>query len=39
MGNLKPQHRDIFREEIDFRLQDQEFAFCGTLGREFIPLD
>jgi hypothetical protein len=27
-----------FREEIDFRLQDREFAFCGTLGREFIPL-
>jgi hypothetical protein len=27
--------RDIFREEIDFRLQDREFAFCGTLGREF----
>jgi len=38
MGDLKPQHRDIFREEIDFRLQDREFAFCGTLGREFIPL-
>jgi hypothetical protein len=38
MSNLKPQHRDIFREEIDFRLQDREFAFCGTLGREFIPV-
>jgi hypothetical protein len=38
MGNLKLQHRDIFREEIDFRKQDREFAFCGTLGREFIPL-
>ena len=38
MSDLKPQHRDIFREEIDFRLQDREFAFCGTLGREFIPL-
>ena len=38
MRSLKAEHRDIFREEIDFRLQDREFAFCGTLGREFIPL-
>ena len=38
MANLKAQHCDIFREEIDFRVQDREFAFCGTLGREFIPL-
>ena len=37
MRSLKAEHRDIFREEIDFRLQDREFAFCGTLGREFIP--
>jgi hypothetical protein len=36
MCRLKPQHRDIFRDEIDFRLSDLEFTFCGTLGREFI---
>lgn len=36
MRSLKPQHRNIFREEIDFRLSDPEFTFCGTLGREFI---
>ena len=38
MKSLKPQHREIFRDEIDFRLQDREFEFCGTLGKEFIPL-
>ena len=38
MKSLKPQHREIFRDEIDFRLQDREFQFCGTLGKEFIPL-
>jgi hypothetical protein len=38
MRSLKAEHRDIFREEIDFRLQDREFAFCETRGREFIPL-
>jgi hypothetical protein len=36
MGNLKPEHRDVFRNEIDFRLTDREFQFCGTLGKEFI---
>jgi hypothetical protein len=36
MRSLKAEHRDVFREEIDFRLRDREFAFCGTLGREFI---
>ena len=38
MKSLKPQHREIFRDEIDFRLQEREFQFCGTLGKEFIPL-
>jgi hypothetical protein len=35
MENLKPQHRDRFREEIDLRLTDPEFALCGTLGKRF----
>lgn len=38
MRSLKPEHRDIFRDEIDFRLREHEFAFCGTLGKEFIPV-
>ena len=38
MRSLKPQHRDVFRDEIDFRPSDREFQFCGTLGREFVPL-
>jgi hypothetical protein len=38
LRSVKAEHRDIFREEIDFRMQNREFAFCGTLGREFIPL-
>lgn len=37
MKRLKPEHRDIFRDEIDFRVSDPEFRFCGTLGKEFIP--
>jgi len=36
MENLKPQHKDVFRDEIDFRLTDPEFTWCGTLGKEFI---
>jgi hypothetical protein len=36
MKSLKPEHRDVFRDEIDFRLSDVEFEFCGTLGKEFI---
>ena len=36
MKNLKPEHRNAFRDEIDFRLLDVEFKFCGSLGRELI---
>jgi hypothetical protein len=36
MKSLKPEHRDIFRDEIDFCLSDPELRFCGTLGKEFI---
>jgi hypothetical protein len=36
MENLKDEHKDTFREEIDFRLTAEEFKFCGTLGKEFI---
>jgi hypothetical protein len=36
MRSLKPEHKDIFRDEIDFRLSDAEFKFCGSLGKEFI---
>ena len=36
MRSLKPEHRDTFRDEIDFRLRDPEFRICGTLGKEFI---
>jgi len=36
MANLKPEHRNVFREEIDFRLLEPEFKFCGTLSKEFI---
>jgi hypothetical protein len=37
MENLKPQHRDVFRDEIDYRLTDPEFKLCGSLCKEFIP--
>lgn len=37
MKSLKPEHRDAFREEIDFRLLNPEFQICGSLSREFIP--
>lgn len=36
LGNLKPEHRDIFRDEIDYRLAS-EFRHCGDLGKQFIP--
>jgi hypothetical protein len=36
MTNLKPAHKDVFRDEIDYRLTDAHFRICGTLGREFI---
>lgn len=35
LGNLKAEHKPVFREEIDHRL-DSEFRHCGTLGKEFI---
>ncbi len=35
MQNLRDKHKDIFRDEIDFRL-NSEFRHCGTLGKEFI---
>ncbi len=36
MSNLNQQHRDIFRDEIDYRLTDAHFTICGSLGKEFI---
>jgi hypothetical protein len=36
LGNLKQEHRNVFREEIDLRLEHKEFQFCGSLGKEFI---
>jgi hypothetical protein len=36
MKSLKPQHREIFRDEIDFRLSAAEFTFCGTLGKDSL---
>lgn len=36
MSSLNLQHRDIFRDEIDYRLTDPHFMICGTLGKEFI---
>ena len=36
MKNLKPQHRNIFKDEIDYRLSAPEFHNCGTLGKEYI---
>jgi hypothetical protein len=35
MTNLKPEHREVFRDEIEHRV-DSEFRHCGSLGREFI---
>jgi hypothetical protein len=37
MSSLISQHRDIFRDEIDYRLTDAHFTICGSLGKEFIP--
>jgi hypothetical protein len=37
LGNLKDQHKDVFRDEILYRLEyPGEFKHCGTLGKEFI---
>jgi hypothetical protein len=36
MGDLKGEHKDIFRDEIDDRLREDAFHNCGTLGKEFI---
>jgi hypothetical protein len=36
--HLKPEHRDVFRDEINLRLTETEFEICGTLDKEFIPL-
>jgi len=36
MANLKPEHKDTFREEIDYRLTNPAFGICGKLGSEFI---
>jgi len=36
MSSLNPQHRDIFRDEIDYRLTNSHFHICGTLGKEYI---
>jgi hypothetical protein len=35
LKNLQNKHKEIFREEIEHRL-DSEFRHCGTLGKEFI---
>jgi hypothetical protein len=35
MQNLNDQHKETFRNEIDFRV-NSEFRHCGTLGKEFI---
>ena len=36
LRNLKDKHKPIFLDEIDFRLTEPEFQFCGSLGKEFI---
>ena len=37
LRNLKDQHKEIFRDEIQYRLDyPGEFKHCGTLGKEFI---
>jgi hypothetical protein len=35
LGNLKDEHKQNFKDEIDHRL-DSAFRHCGTLGKEFI---
>lgn len=35
LTNLKDEHKENFREEIEHRL-DSEFRHCGTLGKELI---
>jgi hypothetical protein len=37
LGKLRTEHKDVFRDEIDHRL-NSEFRHCGSLGREFIIL-
>ena len=37
MSKLNAPHREVFRDEIDYRLAS-EFEHCGDLGREFIQL-
>jgi len=34
-GNLRDIHQEIFREQIEHRL-DSEFRHCRTLGKELI---
>lgn len=37
LRNLKDQHKDVFRDEIQHRLDfPGEFKHCGTLGKEFL---
>jgi hypothetical protein len=35
LQNLKPSHREVFKDEISFRLHSA-FRHCGDLGLEFI---
>jgi hypothetical protein len=35
LANLKHEHKELFKDEIDHRL-DSEFRHCGSLGKEFI---
>jgi hypothetical protein len=35
LSTLKQEHKDIFREEIDLRL-NSEFRHCGSLSKELI---
>jgi len=39
LRNLKDQHKQLFKEEIQYRLEfpPGAFAHCGSLGKEFIP--
>jgi hypothetical protein len=36
MSNLKPEHKDIFRDQIDYRLTNPTFGICGSLYKELI---
>ena len=37
LRNLKDPHKDVFRDEIQYRLDHPgDFKHCGTLGKEFI---